>query len=154
MNKNLRNTIISVFVIVWTILFHYESIRYFYIQPHFKKPVWKTPLLFPPAGWIMFYNVNDDYGYVDVYGIKDKKFQLIDPHDIFRTRTIGFDNIHRNILSTVADPALKRNFCGFLKWRFPPYQNFAVVANYYPSLTREPTNVIQQIKYQCIDTEQ
>src|SRR6185295_8127850 len=104
MNKSFRNILISIFVIFWILAFHYESIRYFYLQPHFKKTLWKVPYLFPPAGWIMFYNVGDNYGYVQVYGIKDKKIQPIDAHDIFRTRTIGFDNIHRDILSSVGDP--------------------------------------------------
>jgi hypothetical protein len=149
MNKSLRNTFITIFVIVWTILFHYESTRHFYLEPLFHRPLAQMKFLFPPAGWIMFYNVDDNYGFVEVYGVKDKGLFLIDPHEIFRTRTIGFDNIHRNVLSTVADPVTSKQFCAFLKRRFPEYRNFVIASSYYPSLTKNPGTFSQQIQYQC-----
>src|SRR5438309_486667 len=85
--KNIRNTLISIFIILWIIVFHYESIRYFYLNPIFKRSLPKMKFLFPPAGWIMFYNVDDSYGLVEVLGVKDNILQVIDPHDILRTRT-------------------------------------------------------------------
>ena len=148
---NLRNTIITLFVSFWIILFHYESIRYFYLNPLFHKDLPKMRFLFPPAGWIMFFNVNDSFGYVEVYGVKGEQTQLIDPHDIFRTRTIMFDNIHRNILSTVADPRLAQSFCGFLRYRFPGFDRFLVTSVYYPSLTKDPYKRQQSVQYQCLD---
>lgn len=147
--KTFRNVSITIFVILWTVLFHYESTRYFYLEPFFRKPLPQMKFLFPPAGWIMFFNVDDNYGFVEVYGLKDKSLYLIDPHDIFRTRTIGFDNIRRNILSSVADPSAAKPFCSFLKWRFPQYQGFAVTASYYPSLTKQPGHFQQQLRYEC-----
>lgn len=145
----IRHTIITIFVIIWTLLFHYESTRHFYLEPLLGKPLFKVKFLFPPAGWIMFYNVDDHFGYVEVYGIRGKETQLIDPHDIFRTRTFGFDNIHRNILSSVADPGLGRSFCRFLRYRFPYFDRFAVTVVYYPSIIKKPYERYQEIKYQC-----
>ena len=101
-NKRVRNAFITCFVILWILIFHYESLRYFYLQPLLQRPLPQTKFLFPPAGWIMFYNVGDTSGNVEVYGVKDGQSQLIDPHDIFRTRTFGFDNIHRGILGAAA----------------------------------------------------
>ena len=147
--KNIRNTIISIFIILWIIVFHYESIRYFYLNPIFKQNLPKMKFLFPPAGWIMFYNVDDTYGFVEVLGIKDNVLQLIDPHDILRTRTIGFDNIHRNVLSTVADRHVAKSFCQFLDRRFPYFDGFAVTAVEYPSVTKEPYHRVQRVLYQC-----
>ena len=147
--KNIRNTIITIFVIVWIGIFHYESIRYFYLQPLLKKELPKVKLLFPPAGWIMFFKVEDDFAYVDVFGVKGNVPYLIDAHDIFRTRTIGFDNIHRNILGTVLEPGQSKPFCRFLNYRFPQFDRFIVVSNYYPSLTKNPTEIIQKVQYQC-----
>ena len=97
----------------------------------------------------MFYNVDDSAGYVEVYGVKESTPFLIDAHDIFATRTIGFDNIHRNILSSVADPAMAKPFCKFLWRKFQYYERFIVTGVYYPSITKEPNKVLQQVKYQC-----
>ena len=149
MTDRRRNIWITIFVIFWMYLFHYESLRYFYLNPYFKRDLPKFKFLFPPAGWIMFFNVNDNYGFVEVYGVKEDKSQLIDPHDIFRTRTIGFDNIHRNILSEVSSPERSKDFCRFLHYRYPYFDKFAVVLVYYPSLTKEPYKRLQQLQYQC-----
>lgn len=148
--RAVRDFFISLFVVVFVLLFHYESVRFFYLNPFFKKDLPKTKFLFPPAGWIMFFAVDDDYGCVEVFGVKDKKLQVIDPHDILRTRTIGFDNIHRNVLSTVGSPSMAKSFCPFLERRFPYFDRFLVVAVYYPSLTKEPYQRLQQVQYQCI----
>src|SRR5437868_11707548 len=105
-DQRLRNIIISLFVDLWIAVIHYESLRFFYLQPYFKRPLPKLKLLFPPAGWIMFYEVGDSDGFLEVYGIKGGDVQKIDPHDIIQVRTIGYDNIHRNILSQVSDEHL------------------------------------------------
>jgi hypothetical protein len=153
MNTRPRNVYITIFVIVWTIVFHYESIRYFYLDPilikHTGQPLPKFKFLFPPAGWIMFFNVNDASGFVEVYGIKDKVPQLIDPHLILQTRTFGYDNIHRNILGQVAASSQKKSFCGFLDRKFSYYDDFLVVYIYYPSLTQEPQGILKNVIYRC-----
>ena len=125
-NKKIRNTIITVVVIIWSLIFHYESVRYFYLNPLFEKSLPKVKFLFPPAGWIMFFQVNNSFGNVDVYGLKEKTMQLIDAHDIFRTRTIGYDNVHRNVLSTVANTQYAESFCKYLKYRFEYFDNFYI----------------------------
>ena len=101
MPVRLRNILISIFVILWTIIFHYESTRAFYLQPFFEKELPKLKFLFPPAGWIMFFNVDDSYGYAQVYGISEGVAKTIDAHKILRIRAVGYDNIQRNVLSTV-----------------------------------------------------
>ena len=98
----------------------------------------------------MFYNVGDNYATVEVYGIKDNIPSLIDPHDIFRTRTIGFDNIHRGIMGAAASPNSAGQFCKFLQRRFPYYDRFAINWIEYPSLTKEPYQTTQNVVYQCV----
>ena len=149
-SKPLRNTTITIFVICWILLFQYESIRYFYLNPFFKRDLPQFKFLFPPAGWIMFFNVSDSAGYAEVYGFKNDVPFLIDPHDIFRTRTIGFDNIHRNILSSVISADQAKPFCRYLKFRYPYFDKFVVAAVYYPSPAKEPFKRIQQAQYQCL----
>ena len=127
----LRNISISIFVILWLLIFHYESTRYFYLSAFTQKDLPKFKFLFPPAGWIMFFNVDETYSYVEVYGKADGSVHLIDPHDIFRTRTFGFDNIHRNILSTIGSRGNAAAFRHYLAWRFPYYDDFTVTAVYY-----------------------
>ena len=150
-NIKLRNTLITIFVIFWTVLFHYESIRYFYLQPMFGKPLPKTKFLFPPAGWIMFYHVDDSFAHASVIGINDDGVQEIDPHRILATRTFGFDNIHRNILGTVGYADQARPFCRFLRFRFPQFEKFLVTAVYYPSVTSERIKKFQEVQYQCTE---
>ena len=144
-----RNFFITAFVILWLFIFHYVSLRYFYLNPLFKRDMPKLKFLFPPAGWIMFYEVGDQYGYIDVYGIYEGKLQLIDPHAIFRTRTFGFDNIHRGILGSAARREMAQPFCQFLQRRFPKYEKFLVVQAYYPSITQEPAKRYEEVLYQC-----
>ncbi len=148
MPLKLRNTLISVFVVVWLCLFHYESTRYFYLQPFFRKPFPKVKFLFPPAGWIMFFNVDDGYSYAKVVGFKNDTHQLIDPHRIFRTRFIGFDDIHRNVLGVALNPDVKPDFCRFLKRKFPEFDHFSIVGVDYPSLTQSPYER-RAVVYEC-----
>ena len=146
--KHIRNTCITIFTILWVLVFHYESTRHFYLNPFFKKELPKLKFLFPPAGWIMFYQVDDTAGYAEVYGVKDGKPQRIDPHDIIETRTIGYDNIHRNILSGVLYRERQASFSRFLKRKFPYFDSFLVTYVQYPSLTKTPNKKIEQVVYQ------
>jgi len=149
-NKKFRNCLISLFVIVWSCAFHYESVRHFYLNPLFEKTLPKVKFLFPPAGWIMFFQVNPQFGFFEVYGKKGKTNHLIDPHDIFRTRTIMFDNIHRGILGSVDNNRwAAQSFCRFLHYRFPFFDDFIITSWYYPDVTKEYFERYQQIQYQC-----
>jgi len=160
--KRWRNILITSFVIVWTMAYHYMSLKHFYLEPFFNRRLPRVPMLFPPAGWIMFYNVGDQSGTIDVYGLKgvkvqvyDKKYfvqgkeyQRIDPHDIFRTRTIFFDNIKRGLINGAVGS--QKDFCDFLEFRFPYYDAFEIRHTVYPSLTKEPYARDEQIYYQCL----
>jgi len=147
--KTVRNIFISIFVICWTLLYHYESTRHFYLNPLFKTDLPKTKFLFPPAGWIMFFQVGESSGAREVFGIKDGTGYFIDPHDILRTRTIGYDNIHRGILGSAAHPRNANAFCRFLKFRFPYFDNFIVKAIYYPDVSKDRSERIERIDFQC-----
>ena len=148
-NSRVRNAAISIFVVLWLFIFHYESTRYFHLNAFAQKDLPKFKFLFPPAGWIMFFNVDETYSYVEVYGKMEGSVYLIDPHDIFRTRTFGFDNIHRNVLSTVGSRESAAAFCQYLAWRLPSYEDFVIMAVYYPSLVKEPYKRQQEVLYQC-----
>jgi len=115
----LKKIFISLFVVVWLVLFNYESTRHFYLTPLFGRTLPKLPLLFPPAGWIMFFQVGDREGHVQVYGVKDGVEHLIDPHDILETRAVLYDNIHRNVMINVLYEGMRPRFCRFLKRKFP-----------------------------------
>ncbi len=147
--KNYRNILISIFVVVWLCAFHYESLRYFYLQPFFSRPLPKIRFLFPPVGWVMFYNVEDKAGYVQVYGVRNGVPQLIDPHEIIRTRFIGFDMVHRNVLSLVLMPQARKGFCAVLQRQFPEFEKFIIMDVEYPSLTRSRFEQVQVPAYQC-----
>ena len=147
--KFFKNILISAFTIIWILLFHYESVRYFYLNQFYGRNLPQMKFLFPPAGWIMFYSVGASSGHAEVYGVKDGQAQLIDPHEILRTRAIGYDNINRNVLSEVFSPPLQKPFCDFLKRRFPDFDNFLVTAVQYPSVTKTPHKRLQQVVYQC-----
>jgi len=147
--SRLRNIVITFFVILWTTVFQYESIRYFYLNPLFDKPLPKVKFLFPPAGWIMFYNVDDRFGHLEVYGSKDGTSQLIDPHDIFRTRTIGFDNIHRGILGTVSSRYKAAPFCRYMIRRFPYFDRFVISYIHHPSITKSQYKQTRTVLYAC-----
>ena len=149
MSKRLRGVFISIFVTLFILAFHYESIRYFYLNPLFGKDLPKIKFLFPPAGWIMFYNVDDSAGFAEVYGVKNGYPQRIDPHDIIETRPIGYDNIRRNILSVVLSSEYKKQFCAFLERKFPGFDNFVITQVYYPSLTKIPRERMERVVYKC-----
>lgn len=97
----------------------------------------------------MFYNVNDSYGFAEVYGVKNGHPQLIDPHQILQTRPIGYDNINRNALSSVLSAGMEQPFCAFLHRKFPYFDNFLVTYVNYPSLIKEPFERQQGIAYEC-----
>ncbi len=144
-----KNIIISIFVILWLIVFSYESTRNFYLEGLLHRHLPKVKFLFPPAGWIMFYNVNDSFGYAQVYGMKNGHAQPIDPHQILQTRSIGYDNIHRNALITVLSTDMRRDFCSFLQRKFPYFDNFVVTYINYPSLITNPFEQEQNPVYEC-----
>ncbi len=145
----MRNTFISIFVVIWLVLFHYESTRHFYLEPLLKRNLPKTKFLFPPAGWIMFFNVNDSFGYTQVYGVKNGNTQPIDPHQILQTRAIGYDNINRNALITVLGRDMAQPFCQFLKRKFTYFDGFLVTYVQYPHVSKQPFEQTQTIVYEC-----
>jgi len=148
-NIPLRNKLISIFVVVWLAVFYYESACYYYLQPLCKFELPRMKFLFPPAGWVMFYNIGDNFGAVEVYGVKDGNPQLIDPHQILQTRAIGYDNINRNALLTVLSPEMAGRFCPFLKRKFPYFEKFLITYVEYPHLTEQPLERMQTVLYTC-----
>ena len=148
-SHRIRNTFISVFVVMWTLVFHYESTRSYFLEPFFQTQLPQIKFLFPPAGWIMFYNVNETCGFTEVYGVKNGQPIFIDPHKIFETKAIGYDNIHRNVLSTVLMRPYHRHFCNFLKRKFPGFDEFLVTAVEYPSVVKAPKQKLYQVVYIC-----
>lgn len=150
MKKTIRNILISVFVIVWLCAFHYESLRAFYLNPLAHRNFPKIKFLFPPAGWIMFYNVGDGAGNTEVFGLKNGQTpQFIDPHQIFETRDIGYDNIHRGIMGSLLEPALRPQACRYLHRKFSYFEKFLVTYVEYPSLTGTPLKQNRFVVYQC-----
>ena len=97
----------------------------------------------------MFYQVGPSAGFYEIYGIKDKRPQLIDPHDIFRTRTIGYDNLHRGIMGGAAHPRRGRDFCRFLRYRFPYFDEFIVAGAYYPKPSKNAYERHDKVQYKC-----
>jgi len=149
MNNQIRNKLISLVVVLWLAVFYYESTCYYYLQPLFNRELPKMKFLFPPAGWIMFYNVGDDFGYAEVYGVKNGTPELIDPHQILQTRAIGYDNINRNALLTVLTPGEDRSFCPFLRRKFPYFDKFVITYVEYPHLAEQPFEKTQAVVYTC-----
>ena len=148
-----RDIAITCFVIVWTLFFHYQTFRVNYLQPFFQRTfnreLPRIPLLFPPAGWIMFYRIDPVYGFTEVYGFRGGEPVLLNPHDVLETRAVGYDNIHRNVLVGVLDPDDAPAFCRFLRRKFPTYDAFAVAYGQYPDLIHTPDHVVRQVVYQC-----
>lgn len=149
-----RDTIISIFVVLWLLVFNYESIHRYYLEPWLKRPLPKLKLLFPPVGWIMFYDVGDEYSCAEIYGVNADGIQQIDPHEILATMTFGFDNIHRNVLSIVFADSMQSPVCRFLEHKFPEFENFLITAVHYPSVTQTPHKRLQRVMYQCQDKEE
>lgn len=144
-----RNAALSVFVAAWLLLFNYETLRYRHLCPLTGLNLPKCPLLFPPAGWIMFYSVDRRYGFAEVYGLQAGVPRLIDPHAIFETHNLGYDNIRRNVLVSVLDERLAPAFCPYLRRKFPAYEDFLVVAAAYPDLIATPDRLLRQPLYRC-----
>ena len=149
MSRSLRNVAISMFVVAWIALFHYESLRASYFSPLAGRPLPKIKFLYPPAGWIMFFNIDRSYGFAEVYGLRDGRPEKIDPHRIFATRFVGYDNIRRNVLISVVSPHASPRFCAFLRRKFPEYQAFAVVYGEYPDVERAPDQARYAVAYRC-----
>ena len=157
-----RDFAISCFVIAWSLIFHYESLRAHYLSPLLLKPRqhqaggrWyqpqlpKLPLLFQPAGWIMFFRIDSSYGFAEVWTQQDDQPIKLDPHDIFSTKAIGYDNIHRNMLIGVLDQHRASDFCAYLQRKFPQYERFAVLYGHYPDVVKEPKRIERQVAYRC-----
>jgi hypothetical protein len=144
-----RNVLITVFVIVWLALFHYESLRHQVLSPLAGRALPKLKFLFPPAGWIMFFNVGESEVRAEVYGKRGGSLELIDPHRIFDNRWLGYDNIHRNILVTVLDPRHADALGAYLRRKFPEYQAFYVMQVVYPSNIRFPGMKRSGVVYAC-----
>lgn len=151
MNSARRNRWITAFVIVWLLVFHYESLRYSYLRPLLRRELPKVPLLFPPAGWIMFYRVDASEGRAEVYGLRDGVSELLDPHRIFAMRFVWYDNVRRNVLSSVLDRHRRPAFCRFLARKFPEYPEFVVVYVRYPSVVERPRWPLRYGVYQCTE---
>ena len=111
----------------------------------------KFPLLFPPAGWIMFYEVGNFFSTAEVYGVKKEgKPELVDPHRIMTPRFVGFDNIHRNVMVSLLEREKSREVCGYLKRKFPEYERLVVVYAEYPELVpAERRQKFEQPFYAC-----
>ncbi len=146
---SVRRAAISLFVLGWLAVFNYESTRLLYLNRWFKTELPKVKYLFPPAGWIMFFRVDDADGRAEVYGRKGLEGTLIDPHRIFATRWVGYDNIRRNVLITTLNPVYQPDFCRYLGRKFPEYEGFIVMEVWTPSVTREPNKKLRRLAYRC-----
>ena len=144
-----RHRLITAFVIVWTLVFQYETLRLMYLSPLFGRELTKLPLLFPPAGWIMFYQIDRGYGFAEVYGLREEQPFKLDPHDIFENKPLGYDNIHRNVLVSVLSAHDAPRFCRYLHRKLPNYDTFAVVHAAYPDLITAPDRIDRQVVYRC-----
>jgi len=147
--RSWRNPIISLFVVGWIALFHYETLRLDYLAPlsHCELP--KCKFLYPPAGWIMFFQVDRTYGMAEVYGVRGGQRTLIDPHRIFETKAIGYDNIRRNVLIGVLSRSVAPAFCADLHRKFPEYEEFSIVYRSYSDLASSPEESHAQVLYRC-----
>ncbi len=144
-----HHMLITSFVIGWTILFHYETLRANYLTPLVGRELPKFPLLFPPAGWIMFFNIEPTYGFAEVYALEGRQPTKLDPHDIFATWALGYDNIHRNVLIGVLSRDAAPSFCRYLTRKFAPTTAFAVVYSLYPDVITQPDQTLSQVAYTC-----
>ena len=150
MTVMLRRSIpITWFVLCWTLLFQYESLRANYLSTFFKRPLPKLALLFPPAGWIMFYNVDRSYGFAEVYGIRGTELTWLDPHAVLETKAVGYDNIRRNVLVGVLYQDRAQNFCRFLRRKFPIYDEFLIAYAEYPDVVNTPKRILRRPAYRC-----
>ena len=152
-----RHLLISLFVLAWIGVFHYETLRVNYLSPLVGRELPKLKFLYPPAGWIMFFDVDRSYGFAEVYGWplgqpkgqRQDRAELLDPHDIFRTRFVWYDNIRRNVLVGVLSERQAMPFCAYLERKFPSYEQFAVVYAVYPDVVDRSEEVRRQVAYRC-----
>lgn len=144
-----RNVWITAFVALWIAVFHYETLRLNYLSPLIGRELPKLKFLYPPAGWIMFFNVDRSYGFAEVYGVDAGRSTLLNPHDIFETRAVLYDNIHRNVLISVLSRQDAPRFCRYLRRKFPQYDAFTVIYAMYPDLAEHPDDVQRRVMYQC-----
>ncbi len=145
----MRNKVITVFVVLWLALFHYESLRYHYLNPLLAVDLPKFKFLFPPAGWIMFYRVGETEVRAEVYGVNGSNLEPIDPHRIFDNHWLGYDNIRRNVLISILNPQDAPLFCKYLRRKFPQYDSFSVAQVIYPSNIKYPGQRIVKLAYRC-----
>lgn len=145
---------LRLFIAGWLLLFVYETLRAFQLKPLVARlagrevALPKLPMLFPPAGWIMFYEVGDTAGGLEIYGVSNATTTLIDPHRVFATRYVGFDNIRRGMLWSAA--GRQWEFCNFLRRKFPEYPDFSVVQYQYQDLgSGKPPERQQAPLYGC-----
>ncbi len=146
--KRLRNAFISLFAAAWLVVFQYESLRFHYLDPLFGRHLPKVKFLYPPAGWIMFYRVDEYEVRVEVYAQKGEAFERLDPHRIFETRWLGYDNIRRNVLvNTLRDDG---DFCRYLKRKFPSYNSFTVAQVLYADRPATRNKAVERrAAYRC-----
>ncbi len=145
-----RSVQITWFVILWMLIFHYETLRANYLTPLAGRPLPKLALLFPPAGWIMFFQVDRAYGFAEVQGVRANGEPVrLDPHAIFETPAVGYDNIHRNVLVAVLSKGYAPSFCRFLKRKFPEYERFTVLYGVYPDVVAAPDQTRYAVAYRC-----
>ncbi len=144
-----RNVAITWFVILWTLIFHYETLRANYLRPLLGRELPKLPLLFPFAGWVMFFHIDTSYGFAEVYGNARSGPVPLDPHDILPTKAVGYDNIHRNVLIGALSRQDAPSFCRYLHRKFPVYDSFTVVYGNYPDVVEAPEDISYTIAYQC-----
>ncbi|MBI3323802.1 MAG: hypothetical protein HYZ92_00795 [Candidatus Omnitrophica bacterium] len=147
------------FVVAWIALFHYETLRLKYLTPLARRWVRvdagaggslpKFKLLYPPAGWPMFFRIERSYGFAEVYGFARGQPILLDPHEIFSTRFVWYDNIRRNVLISVLWGHDGPRFCAYLRRKFPGFDGFAVMEGVYPDLIAQPNQRGYQLAYRC-----
>ena len=140
---------ISLFVAAFLAVFVYESLRLNYLSPLLGRELPKVKLLFPPGGWIMFYRVDPFDARAEVYGRRGDSEELIDPHRIFATRWLGYDNIRRNATVSTLHESRADAFCAYLSRKFPEYQAFAVVEALVPSVLERPQRTLRRLAYRC-----
>ncbi len=96
----------------------------------------------------MFYSVGEQDVHAEVYALDGARQTMLDPHEIFATRWVGYDNIHRNILVTVLEASLALPFCGYLKRKFPGHDDFVVAQAHMPSVITDKRTLRQGL-YRC-----
>ena len=97
----------------------------------------------------MFYQVDRSYGSAEVYGETPDQRALIDPHRIFSTKGVGYDNSRRNLLIGVAYRERAADFCRYLRRKFPEYPAFEVAYAHAPDIVDHPDQVLRQVLYRC-----